>query len=95
MDHLFAPKLRAYQNIYQKEIPPTSIGVSTIVYWEQTQFDPNVIHIHGDKDIVFPIENLDTSQRFYRLNGASHAMILTHHKWFNEHLPEFLLTQAV
>ena len=90
------PKVEAYQK-YLSERDPAYLDwcIHNIVYWEQAQFDPNVIHIHGDKDIIFPIENLDTSQRFYRLNGATHAMILTHHKWFNEHLPEFLLTQAV
>lgn len=90
------PKVEAYQK-YLSERDPAYLDwcIHNIVYWEQTQFDPNVIHIHGDKDIVFPIENLDTSQRFYRLNGATHAMILTHHKWFNEHLPKFLLMQAV
>ena len=44
---------------------------------------------------LFSYRKFVTSQRFYRLNGATHAMILTHHKWFHEHLPKFLLTQAV
>ena len=52
-------------------------------------------HIHGDKDTVFPIENLDTSQHFYRLKGASHAMILTHYKWFNKELPELLISHTI
>lgn len=90
------PKVEAYQK-YLSERDPAYLdwSIDTIVHWEQTQFDPKIIHIHGDKDTVFPIENLDTSQHFYRLKGASHAMILTHHKWFNKELPELLISHTI
>ena len=90
------PKVEAYQK-YLSERDPAYLdwSIDTIVHWGQTQFDSSIIHIHGDKDHVFPIENLDTSGRFYRLKDASHAMILTHHKWFNKQLPELLLPQTV
>ena len=90
------PKVEAYQK-YLSERDPSYLdwSIDTIVNWEQTQFDSTIIHVHGDKDHVFPIENLDTSGRFYRLKDASHAMILTHHKWFNKQLPELLLPQTI
>ena len=90
------PKVEAYQK-YLSERDPSYLdwSINTIVNWEQTQFDSTIIHVHGDKDHVFPIENLDTSGRFYRLKDASHAMILTHHKWFNKQLPELLLPQTI
>ena len=90
------PKVEAYQK-YLSERDPSYLdwSIDTIVNWEQTQFDSTIIHVHGDKDHVFPIENLDTSGRFFRLKDASHAMILTHHKWFNKQLPELLLPQTI
>ena len=90
------PKVEAYQK-YLSERDPSYLdwSIDTIVNWEQTQFDSTIIHVHGDKDHVFPIENLDTSGRFYCLKDASHAMILTHHKWFNKQLPELLLPQTI
>ena len=90
------PKIEAYQK-YLSERDPYYLdwSIDSIVHWEQIAFDANIIHIHGDKDHVFPIENLDTSARFFRIKGASHAMILTHHKWFNQQLPELLLSQTV
>ena len=90
------PKVEAYQK-YLSERDPSYLdwSIDTIVNWEQTQFDSTIIHVHGDKDHVFPIENLDTSGRFFRLKDASHAMILTHHKWFNKQLPELLLPHTI
>lgn len=85
-------KVAAYQ-MYLSERDPAYLdwSINQIVHWKQQEPDDNVIHIHGDNDKVFPIENLTTKGRFYRLKKASHAMILTHHKWFNKELPEIIL----
>lgn len=85
------PKVEAYQK-YLSERDPAYLdwSIDQIVHWSQTEANPEVVHIHGDKDAVFPIKNLDTHQNFYRLSNASHAMILTHHSWFNKNLPNII-----
>ena len=85
------PKVEAYQK-YLSERDPAYLdwSIDQIVHWSQSHPDPEVIHIHGDKDVVFPIKNIDTSQRFYTINNATHAMILTHHAWFNKNLPNII-----
>lgn len=86
------PKVAAYQT-YLSERDPAYLdwSIDQIVHWNQTVTNPDVIHIHGDKDVVFPIKNIDTSNQFFQLKKATHAMILTHHKWFNENLPSIIL----
>lgn len=63
-------------------------GIEQIVCWQQEEVIPNVIHIHGDKDSVFPSANIKNA---IIVKEGTHAMILYKYKWFNENLPELLL----
>lgn len=85
------PKLEAYQK-YLSERDPDYLdwSIDRIVHWDQNKPMPDVIHIHGDKDTIFPIKNINTTRNFHRIDNAAHAMILTHHKWFNSHLPQLI-----
>lgn len=87
------PRVEAYQK-YLSERDPEYLNwcIDNIVHWEQTTFSSDLIHVHGTKDAIFPVKNLAQHQNFHSLEGASHAMILTHHKWFNAHLPELIKT---
>lgn len=60
----------------------------SILHWEEPHPNPNVIHIHGDKDEIFPIQYITNS---IVVKGGTHAMILIRYRWFNEHLPTILL----
>ncbi|MCM5663803.1 lipase family protein [Galbibacter mesophilus] len=63
-------------------------AVDNIVNWRQVTPNNNVIHIHGDKDAVFPsvyIKNCIT------IEGGTHIMIINRYKWFNENLPRIIL----
>ncbi|MBC7494509.1 MAG: alpha/beta hydrolase, partial [Flavobacterium sp.] len=55
--------------------------------WNRTTIDPNVIHIHGDADEVFPVKNI---KNFINIKGGTHMMILNRFRWFNQHLPELI-----
>jgi len=63
-------------------------AVKQMVCWEQEEPIANIVHIHGDKDKVFPIKNIDN--RIVVPNGT-HIMIINRFRWFNEHLPELIL----
>jgi pimeloyl-ACP methyl ester carboxylesterase len=59
------------------------------VSWGQEQSDSNLVHIHGDKDLIFPIENINDS---IVVKGGTHIMILNKYKWLNENLPKLILS---
>lgn len=62
-------------------------AVKEMVCWEQDNPIPGTIHIHGDKDMVFPVKNI---KDYINLAGGTHIMILNRYKWFNENLPKLI-----
>lgn len=63
-------------------------AIDNIVNWEQTAPPKNLIHIHGEKDAVFPISNIKDC---IAVKNGTHTMILHRAKWFNEKLPALIL----
>lgn len=64
-----------------------SWAVKEMVCWDQEQEIPNIIHIHGDADRVFPIKYIENC---ITIPGGSHIMVITKYKWFNENLPRLI-----
>ena len=67
-----------------RDIPHT---IENIINWSQEEPLPNTIHIHGDKDLVFPQQHI---QDCIVLKGGTHIMIINKYKWFNENLPKLI-----
>ena len=65
-----------------------SWAIENMVCWNQEKSDPNIIHIHGDSDAVFPIKNISNC---ITIKGGTHIMIINKYKWFNENLPHIIL----
>ncbi|MEM8506928.1 MAG: alpha/beta hydrolase [Bacteroidota bacterium] len=63
-------------------------AIDNIVSWQQQDPPKNIIHIHGEKDAVFPIANI---KECIRVKNGTHTMIIHRAKWFNEHLPGLIL----
>ncbi|WP_242203671.1 alpha/beta fold hydrolase [Aestuariivivens insulae] len=63
-------------------------AITNMLCWEQIEVIPNIVHIHGDKDTVFPIKHIDNC---IIVKGGTHIMILNKHRWFNENLPRIIL----
>lgn len=63
-------------------------SIDNIVNWKQTDPPENVVHIHGDKDVVFPISKIKDC---IRVKNGTHTMIIHRAKWFNENLPAIIL----
>ncbi len=63
-------------------------AIRQVVLWDRLEPDPNVIHIHGDKDHIFPIKYI---KNCIIIKGGTHIMLITRYKWFNEHLPKLIL----
>ena len=64
-------------------------AVKQVVSWDQEKSDPNLIHIHGDRDIIFPIDNIKTC---VIVKGGTHIMILNKYRWLNENLPKLIFS---
>ncbi|OED36906.1 alpha/beta hydrolase [Flavobacteriaceae bacterium (ex Bugula neritina AB1)] len=62
-------------------------AIENIVCWEQEEPIEGIIHIHGDKDIVFPIAHIHDC---ITLEKGTHVMIINRARWFNEHLPKII-----
>ncbi|WP_036385574.1 alpha/beta fold hydrolase [Muricauda sp. MAR_2010_75] len=63
-------------------------SIDQIVNWKQTEPPKNLVHIHGEKDAVFPIANITDC---IRVKNGTHTMIIHRARWFNEHLPTIIL----
>ncbi|SMG47570.1 alpha/beta fold hydrolase [Arenibacter troitsensis] len=63
-------------------------SIDAIVNWKQTQYQENIIHIHGENDPVFPIGHI---KNCIIVKNGTHTMIIHRSKWFNEHLPTIIL----
>ena len=66
-------------------------SIDQIVHWRQSDYDPKLIHIHGEKDAVFPIQNINDC---IRIKDGTHTMILNRFRWFNESLPTIILEEG-
>ncbi len=67
-------------------------AIRNMVNWKCHKPDEKVIHIHGDRDEVFPIKNIHGA---IVVKGGTHIMIINRFRWFNEHLPELIETGSL
>lgn len=62
-------------------------SIENIVCWKQKTPKNDLIHIHGDKDTVFPIEHIKDC---IIVPEGTHIMIINKYRWFNKHLPNII-----
>ena len=89
---VFGPSIKAKVDAYKKylsERDPDYLkwSIDQIVNWQQKKYDKNIIHIHGEKDKVFPLRYLEKNENFFTVKGGTHATILRDSKWFSKNLP--------
>ncbi len=63
-------------------------SIDQIVNWRRTYSPDGLVHIHGEKDAVFPIGNISDC---IPVKNGTHTMIIHRAKWFNQHLPTIIL----
>jgi pimeloyl-ACP methyl ester carboxylesterase len=63
-------------------------AIKKALYWNQEKSIPEIIHLHGDKDIIFPIEYINN---YTLIKNGSHVMIITKGKNISEILSKKLL----
>ncbi len=62
-------------------------SIEQVVLWDRAEPDPDVIHIHGSKDEVFPIKYIPNC---IVVEGGTHIMVINRFRWFNEKLPDLI-----
>lgn len=59
-----------------------------VIEWDREMPNPDVVHIHGDADGVFPVRYI---KNYVPVKGGTHIMIINRFSWMNEHLPGLIL----
>ena len=83
------PKTKRKLSLYQKYLSvrnKTYIewAIRQIINWEREESVNGILHIHGDRDTVFPIQYiLDPIV----VHGGTHVMIMHKAKWLSVELP--------
>ena len=67
-------------------------SIEQIINWERVAVDPDVVHIHGDADEVFPIKYI---KNYINVKGGTHVMIITRYRYLNTLLPKIILGENV
>ncbi|MGV7107299.1 alpha/beta hydrolase [Flavobacterium sp. U410] len=67
-------------------------SIEKIVTWSRTLPDDEIIHVHGDKDEVFPIQYISNC---IVVKGGTHIMILNKFMWLNQNLPQLILEEKI
>lgn len=49
-------------------------AIYTVLHWKQIETLPNIYHIHGNNDSVFPSKYISD---YIKIEGGTHAMVLT------------------
>ena len=62
-------------------------AIYNVLKWEQKDITQNVTHIHGTKDHVFPIKNINSC---INIEGGNHVMIITKAKKISKIIDEIL-----
>lgn len=63
-------------------------AIERVLLWDRKEPDPEVVHLHGELDEVFPVKNI---KHCVLVKGGTHAMILTKYNWLNANLPALIL----
>lgn len=67
-------------------------AIENMLCWQQEKSPNNLIHIHGNEDVVFPIANI---KKCIVVDKGTHVMIINRSRWFNEHLPKLIRNNEV
>lgn len=64
-----------------------SWSIDKIIHWENDTIIPQAVHIHGSKDMIFPIHNTNAD---YIIEGGGHFMLMNKWKEINKILATIL-----
>ncbi|WP_438966939.1 alpha/beta hydrolase [Flavobacterium sp.] len=84
-ENVVSRRLKLYEKYLQmRDKKYLDWAIESVILWQRTKPDQNVIHIHGTEDGVFPIKNIKDC---IAIKGGTHIMIMNKYRWFNKNLP--------
>lgn len=92
--YAFGETVKKRVALYQKYLSVTDKfyydwALEQLINWKQKEPPPGIIHIHGEKDPVFPSKKLSN---YIEIKGGTHVAIIQKYQWFNENLPKLILS---
>lgn len=86
----FKKRIRLYEH-YMGVDSKTYLNwaIEQMLFWDRETALPNLIHIHGDKDKIFPIRHIKFC---YTVKGATHLLVVDRFRWLNDHLSALILS---
>lgn len=87
-DNIISSRLKLYEKYLSvRDKKYLDWAIESVILWSRTKHDEDIIHIHGDADAVFPIQNIKNA---IIIKGGTHIMIINKYKWLNENLPKII-----
>lgn len=95
--YTFGKTIKKRVALYRKYLSVTNQqyldwAIKQVICWNQDKPIQGAIHIHGEKDAVFPHRCL---KECITVGGGTHVMIINKYKWFNENLPKLILDEKL
>ena len=92
MAFVFGPKIKRRVDLYRKYLSVRNKyylewSIEKIINWDQEKSLKNIIHIHGTKDSIFPVNNI---KNYIPVENGDHAIILKNADWLNDYFLENL-----
>lgn len=88
-ENIVTKRLKLYEKyLLMRDKKYLDWAIENVILWKRNKPNKDVIHIHGDADAVFPINNI---KNCVKIKGATHILVLTKYKWLNENLPKLIL----
>jgi pimeloyl-ACP methyl ester carboxylesterase len=89
----FGAKINERLKLYEKYLAVRDVkylgwAIEQVMLWDRCEPDPDVIHIHGDADEVFPAKYI---KNYIPIKDGTHIMIVNRFRWLNENLPKIIL----
>ncbi|WP_130735068.1 alpha/beta hydrolase [Flavobacterium sp. J27] len=87
-DNIIASRIKLYEKYLSvRDKKYLDWAIESVILWSRDKVDEKIIHIHGDADSVFPIQNIKNA---IVIKGGTHIMIINKYKWLNENLPKLI-----
>ncbi|VXB58113.1 Alpha/beta hydrolase [Flavobacterium sp. 9AF] len=87
-DNIVASRLKLYEKYLSvRDKKYLDWAIECVILWSRDKIDEKIVHIHGDEDSVFPIQNIKDA---IVIKGGTHIMIINKYKWLNENLPKII-----
>jgi pimeloyl-ACP methyl ester carboxylesterase len=81
-------RLKLYQEyLHVRDKQYLDWAIENMIMWDRTKTVKGVIHLHGDKDVVFPVKNISDC---ITIEGGTHIMLLNKGTLVSEKLLEII-----